>query len=55
MARGDSSFQGTFLGSALADKNLKGMSCKEELAILSTALIVASADTVSNLHRCTVS
>ncbi|EXF74266.1 hypothetical protein CFIO01_10972 [Colletotrichum fioriniae PJ7] len=45
MLRGDSSFQGTFLGSALADKNLKGMSCKEELAILSTALIVASADT----------
>ncbi|KAK1445674.1 hypothetical protein CMEL01_09917 [Colletotrichum melonis] len=45
IARGDSSFEETFLGSALADENLKGMSCKEELAILSSALIVASADT----------
>ncbi|KAK1673573.1 cytochrome P450 [Colletotrichum godetiae] len=45
MARGDSSFEETFLGSALADEKLKGMTCKEELAILSFALIVASADT----------
>ncbi|KXH29455.1 hypothetical protein CSAL01_01666 [Colletotrichum salicis] len=44
MARGDSSFEGTFFGSALADEKLKGVSCKEELAILSFALIVASAD-----------
>ncbi|KAG7082534.1 cytochrome p450 [Colletotrichum scovillei] len=45
MKSGDTSFDGTFLGAALADDNTKGMSCKEELAILSTALIVASADT----------
>ncbi|OHF02997.1 hypothetical protein CORC01_01755 [Colletotrichum orchidophilum] len=45
MEKGDSSFEGTFLGSALADQNLKGLSCKEELAILSFALIIASADT----------
>ncbi|GJC78766.1 hypothetical protein ColLi_01604 [Colletotrichum liriopes] len=39
------SWQDTFLGAALSHDDMRGLSCPEELAILSFALIVASADT----------
>ncbi|GKT59681.1 cytochrome P450 [Colletotrichum tofieldiae] len=39
------SWQDTFLGAALSHDAMRGLSCPEELAILSFALIVASADT----------
>lgn len=46
LAKGDPSLENTFWGSVLKSDDLRGMSCKEEVAILGLSLIVGAADTV---------
>ncbi|KAK1846224.1 cytochrome p450 [Colletotrichum chrysophilum] len=45
LAKGDPSLENTFWGSVLQSDDLRGMSCKEEVAILGLSLIVGAADT----------
>ncbi|KAI8307600.1 Cytochrome P450 monooxygenase patI [Colletotrichum sp. SAR11_59] len=45
LAKGDPSLENTFWGSVLKSDDLRGMSCKEEVAILGLSLIVGAADT----------
>ncbi|KAL3293122.1 cytochrome p450 [Colletotrichum asianum] len=45
LAKGDPSLEKTFWGSVLKSDDLRGMSCKEEVAILGLSLIVGAADT----------
>ncbi|KAH0425121.1 cytochrome p450 [Colletotrichum camelliae] len=45
--KGDPSVENTFWGSVLRSDDLRGMSCKEEVAILGLSLIVGAADTIT--------
>ncbi|KAI8310027.1 Cytochrome P450 monooxygenase yanC [Colletotrichum sp. SAR11_240] len=45
LAKGDPSLENTFWGLVLKSDDLRGMSCKEEVAILGLSLIVGAADT----------
>ncbi|KAI8234434.1 Cytochrome P450 monooxygenase patI [Colletotrichum sp. SAR 10_96] len=49
LAKGDPSLENTFWGSVLKSDDLRGMSCKEEVAILGLSLIVGAADTVNQV------
>ncbi|KAF5504465.1 Cytochrome P450 monooxygenase patI [Colletotrichum fructicola] len=49
LAKGDPSLENTFWGSVLQSDDLRGMSCKEEVAILGLSLIVGAADTENAL------
>ncbi|KAF5524657.1 Cytochrome P450 monooxygenase patI [Colletotrichum aenigma] len=49
LAMGDPSLENTFWGSVLKSDDLRGMSCKEEVAILGLSLIVGAADTVDRV------
>ncbi|KAF9880077.1 cytochrome p450 [Colletotrichum karsti] len=45
LAKGDTLVENTFLGQVLRHEEMRGMSCKEEVAILGLSFIVGAADT----------